>query len=205
MRLQGRLTEWNDERGFGFITPLDGSATVFAHVSAFPRQQRRPIETDLVTFIVEHDERGRRRAAGIQYLAPTCSRSATTLRSARSSSARFAAIAAVVFFGLLGAMGLIAPLAWILMLAYLAVSVVAFLSYRADKSAAQQSRRRTEEGALHLLSLMGGWPGALMAQQLYRHKTSKTSFQVTFWGTVILNVVSSTLLIAASIDITPPV
>ena len=46
----------------------------------------------------------------------------------------------------------------------------------------------TPEAALHLLSLCCGWPGALYAQQLLRHKTVKVSFRVGFWFTVVLNV-----------------
>jgi uncharacterized membrane protein YsdA (DUF1294 family) len=40
---------------------------------------------------------------------------------------------------------------------------------------------------LHLIALAGGWPGALLAQKVLRHKSSKQSFQVVFWVTVLLN------------------
>ncbi len=72
--------------------------------------------------------------------------------------------------------------------AYLGLSLVTFLIYFKDKSAAQKGRWRTPEATLHLLALIGGWPGALIAQRMFRHKTRKTSFQVVFWITVILNV-----------------
>ncbi len=71
MRQQGRLTEWNDDRGFGFITPLDGGSNVFAHISAFPHDKRRPIATDLLTYEIGHDEQGRARATNVDFLAPT--------------------------------------------------------------------------------------------------------------------------------------
>ncbi|PKO61660.1 MAG: DUF1294 domain-containing protein, partial [Betaproteobacteria bacterium HGW-Betaproteobacteria-17] len=48
-------------------------------------------------------------------------------------------------------------------------------------------RWRTQESTLHLFALAGGWPGALAAQKLLRHKSSKPSFQFVFWVTVILN------------------
>ena len=44
------------------------------------------------------------------------------------------------------------------------------------------------ESTLHLFDLLGGWPGALIAQQQFRHKTVKASFQAGFWMTVVLNV-----------------
>lgn len=74
--------------------------------------------------------------------------------------------------------------------AYLGLSLVTFLVYFKDKSAAKNGRWRTPEATLHLLALVGGWPGALIAQRTFRHKTKKTSFQVVFWITVVFNIVA---------------
>ena len=71
---------------------------------------------------------------------------------------------------------------------YLVASLVCFVAYAIDKSAAAQGRWRTSEGTLLALGLVGGWPGALVAQQVLRHKSSKASFRAAFWGTVLLNV-----------------
>ncbi|HPW85528.1 MAG TPA: DUF1294 domain-containing protein [Rhodoferax sp.] len=71
---------------------------------------------------------------------------------------------------------------------YATASVITFLVYAIDKSAARQRTWRTPERTLHLLALAGGWPGALLAQQLLRHKTAKLPFRITFWITVVLNV-----------------
>ncbi|MEG0182543.1 MAG: DUF1294 domain-containing protein [Stenotrophomonas sp.] len=71
---------------------------------------------------------------------------------------------------------------------YLAASAVAFLFYRHDKKAAQDGRQRTAEKTLQLLALIGGWPGALVAQSVLRHKNRKASFQAMFWGVVVVNV-----------------
>jgi uncharacterized membrane protein YsdA (DUF1294 family) len=65
--------------------------------------------------------------------------------------------------------------------------VVAFLIYGHDKSAAVRNAWRVQESTLHLFGLLGGWPGALAAQRLFRHKSSKASFQTTYWITVVLN------------------
>lgn len=68
MRQQGRVTEWNDNRGFGFVTPRGGGDRVFLHISEFPRGERRPMELDLVTYAVGQDDRGRRRAVQVLFL-----------------------------------------------------------------------------------------------------------------------------------------
>lgn len=73
-------------------------------------------------------------------------------------------------------------------LAYLGASVACFMAYAFDKSAARAGRWRTSEQTLLVLGLVGGWPGAIAAQQLLRHKTAKPSFQMVFWVTVLLNV-----------------
>jgi uncharacterized membrane protein YsdA (DUF1294 family) len=75
---------------------------------------------------------------------------------------------------------------WVLGLYFLA-SIASFIAYAFDKSAARNNQWRTQESTLHLFALVGGWPGALIAQRLLRHKTKKQSFQVVFWAIVALN------------------
>jgi len=75
---------------------------------------------------------------------------------------------------------------WILEF-YIAASLLTFIMYAVDKSAAQKNRWRTRERSLHALSLAGGWPGAILAQQKLRHKSKKRSFRIIFWVTVLLN------------------
>lgn len=72
---------------------------------------------------------------------------------------------------------------------YLFFSILTFFHYARDKSAAKAGRRRTSEQRLLMLGLLGGWPGALLAQLLLRHKTAKRSFQLRFWLSVAINVV----------------
>lgn len=75
------------------------------------------------------------------------------------------------------------------------MSVCTYGVYALDKNAARRGRPRIPERSLHLLALLGGWPGALIAQQTLRHKTRKTSFQIIFWLTVLLNL-AGLLLVA---------
>lgn len=72
-------------------------------------------------------------------------------------------------------------------LLYAGMSLLALALYGIDKSAARADRRRIPENTLHLVALLGGWPGALLAQGLFRHKSRKRAFQVVFWITVALN------------------
>lgn len=64
-------------------------------------------------------------------------------------------------------------------------SLSAFISQWFDKRRAEQSRWRVPENFLHLLELLGGWPGAFVAQRLFRHKTAKFSYQFVFWLIVV--------------------
>ncbi|WP_333608041.1 DUF1294 domain-containing protein [Arsukibacterium sp.] len=75
---------------------------------------------------------------------------------------------------------------WVLA-AYVGLSLITFISYAWDKRQAQAAGRRTPESTLHLMSLLGGWPGACLAQQHLRHKSQKTSFLRLFWCTLLLN------------------
>lgn len=89
---------------------------------------------------------------------------------------------------------------------YLVASLVASLAYWIDKRAAENGTWRIAESTLHLLALLCGWPGALLAQRALRHKTSKASFQRAFVATVLLNtagfiVFSSPHLSAAMLSI----
>lgn len=92
-----------------------------------------------------------------------------------------------LFFGLLIFASLLGKLpAWIPVV-YLVLSVITFFTYGLDKSASQSDSWRTSEKTLHILGIIGGWPGGLLAQQAFRHKTAKKRFQMVFWFIVIVN------------------
>jgi len=75
-----------------------------------------------------------------------------------------------------------------LLIYFLLITVITFLLYAYDKSAARKHRWRISENTLHLFALAGGWVGALIAQQFLRHKTVKQPFRFVFWCTVVINV-----------------
>lgn len=106
-------------------------------------------------------------------------------RNVRLSAAYLAIVAFVVLYTIVNATRPV-PV-WVAGL-YLSASVVCFIAYSVDKSRAEAGRYRVAENTLIILGIAGGWPGAILAQQLLRHKTRKTSFQVAFWFSVIVNV-----------------
>lgn len=179
-RKQGVLAEWNDDRGFGFIAPSAGGPRVFAHVSAFPRGQR-PVSGCKVSYVELRDERNRPRAWEVRYV--------TAPRAARASASVVPPALAIspLFFVLLVVLVVLDAMPTLLLASYGLLSAVAFLAFRADKSAAEQGRWRTPESTLHAIDLMGGWPGALVARHVFRHKTIKQPFRTIFWVTVIAN------------------
>ncbi|WP_417787859.1 DUF1294 domain-containing protein [Stutzerimonas xanthomarina] len=215
MESRGQLKSWNDQKGFGFIRPEQGSEEIFAHISAM-RGTRRPVQNDRVLYISERDEDGRLRAthirldAGLSLDEPAIRRKppAVAIQSAHNKSFQsrpnpkarprrneairwpLPKLFGLTLLSLLPALGLFRMAGhgsyWPLY-AYLLGSLLAFGLYVHDKRSALRSGWRTPEARLHLVELLGGWPGALVAQQALRHKTRKLSFQLVFWLIVIVH------------------
>lgn len=144
MRYRGRITEWKDDKGFGFVTPDGGIPRVFVHIKSFSNRRRRPLGNEAVSYELKSDGLAQG-FAGVFLLI----------------------VAAAVAAG---------KLPVLVLFVVLVASCVTFLAYVFDKAAAMRGRWRTHENTLHLLSLAGGWPGAMLAQRWARHKTQKRAF-----------------------------
>jgi uncharacterized membrane protein YsdA (DUF1294 family)/cold shock CspA family protein len=192
MRFEGTLTSWNDERGFGRIESSQGGEPIFVHVSAWPRGSGRPQLNQAVTFEVELGPKGKR-ARNVQISRTRLPANQTTRagRAQWGTATLFAIPAFLVVYVVVAAVWKL-PF-WVGGL-YLVLSLATFVAYAGDKSAASSGSWRTPESTLHGLALAGGWPGALLAQQLLRHKSTKQEFRQVFWGTVLLNVVGFVVL-----------
>src|SRR5262249_31075367 len=162
----GRITNWNPERGFGFVTPAEGGERVFLHITAISDRRCVPSEGGLVTYDLAYDERKRPRAINVKPSAAVRQRPQCTKPSRAGPVSLWVAS---LFMLLLIAETLAGSLPPVVMGAYSVLSIVTFVIYWDDKAAAQHGRWRTQESSLFLLGLAGGWPGAVVAQQVLRH------------------------------------
>ena len=185
MRYQGKIVRWDDAKGFGHIAWHGGGEPVFVHIKAFARGSRRPVIDDVVTYELGADERGRPRAERVEFPRKPAGRQPTPVAAGKPSA--FPLLLATAFVVLLTLAVLADRLPLIVLLVYAGMSFATFIAYGFDKAAAQAGDRRTPESTLQTMALLGGWPGAVLAQRLLRHKSRKASFQQAFWAAVVIN------------------
>jgi cold shock CspA family protein len=120
MRHQGQISEWDDERGFGFVRPREGTGRVFIHISAFPPGSRRPARGDMVRYGLAHDEHGRPRATNVTYISERAlAREWRRLSKGRSH----ATIIAATFLALVAAGVMAGLLHWAVLVFYALLGV----------------------------------------------------------------------------------
>ena len=190
MRYAGRISEWNDDKGFGFVVPNGGGDRAFVHIKEFQRGSRRPVDGDLISYVPVADERGRLQARQVRHAGAA---SAPKARPSRIPRAAIGVMALLAIGGCAVAGVIPGWLGW----TYGTASAVSWGAYLFDKQAAEHGRWRTQESTLHLFDLLGGWPGALVAQQQFRHKTVKQPFQFVFWMTVAANLAGAWWLLSS--------
>jgi len=187
----GKVSEWNDDRGFGFIAPLDGEpARVFFHVRDYRLEGRRPEPGELVKFSQHRQPDGKWRAHALHRAVPVSTRAKKTaaMRAPLRPEPAWPGMMAVLIYASVGAWAIHAGrLPFESVFAVLVLSAIAFIAYALDKHAAQTRRWRIPESTLHLLELAGGWPGAWIAQQSLRHKSRKPGYRLAFWMMVVVH------------------
>lgn len=196
MPFTGTIQSWQDDRGFGFIEPTQGGQEIFVHIKSFTsRSGSRPQVGQRVTFEVELNAQGKKRAKNVAVVSAAATSSSSSAaprrRPAADSPAQWGTASLFALPAFLLVYVAVAVIwrvpGWVAAL-YAGASVVCALVYAIDKSAAVAGRWRVSESTLHTLSLVGGWPGALVAQQVLRHKSNKAAFRAVFWLTVVANV-----------------
>ena len=117
---------------------------------------------------------------------------------ARARGVTSALVTAGGFFALLVALVVLERAPAAVLVPYVVLSALELALYRSDKSAAQRGAWRVPEANLHLVALLGGWPGALVARRAFRHKTTKQPFRTVFWVTVLVNCAALAWLVVAA-------
>jgi uncharacterized membrane protein YsdA (DUF1294 family)/cold shock CspA family protein len=176
MAEKGTIKTWNDNRGFGFITPDSGGEQIFVHIKDFSKYYKRPKINLEVTYTVSKDNRGRKRAINVE-----------TEYGQREINLSLPIIVSTTFIFIVVLSVLIHKIPLLVLGIYVVASLITYALYAKDKSAAQDGTWRTPESTLHFFSLIGGWPGALIAQSKLRHKSKKISFRIFYWVTVMAN------------------
>lgn len=194
MRAQGTVVKWDEGKAFGFITPSDGSTDLFVHAEFFVHQGRRPQVGDTLSFDIATNAEGKRRAERVLFAGERDPRRWDRLLDTLYS------LVAIAFLGGVGALVSTKKLDPAFLFLYIGISLLTFLLYWRDKVKANRDEWRIAEQTLHGFSLLGGWPGALMAQRLLHHKSRKRSFQLVFIATVILNLALVSWYTLAGVD-----
>lgn len=179
MAQQGELIEWNDERGFGFIRPDDGSPRLFVHISQIARIATRPRTGDRVSYAVGPGRDGKSAAIGVTIAGANPLKGRSLARGVEVAAPRHNRIRPYIGLALLALLlsgWLAGSISVVLVALYLVLGLASAWLYYSDKQSAQAGEWRTSEAMLHGLDLALGIIGGLLAQQLFRHKTAKPGF-----------------------------
>lgn len=170
-----KVSKWNSEKGYGWLQ-YQGKE-VFLHIRDFDAGGREPGIGETVRFNMGQDDQGRPCATNAVSLRPRWLRMPS--RSILGLSALLILPVLALYhqhFSTLG-IGLYGA----------CLSLVTYATYAIDKRRAQSDAWRIPELYLHGLEMIGGWPGAWMAQRRLRHKSSKLSYQIKFWLIICLH------------------
>lgn len=211
IRRKGKIIKWNDDKGFGFILPTDSNSkkNVFVHIKSFSDKSVRPAEGQDVTYTIQKNDDGRDSAIKVSRSTDNLVRNKTSnhrkknikptykrinsdntqldLKPVQSISS-FYTIIILSFVAFLLHFTIEGKLPPFIIVIYILMGIMTYFIYSEDKDMAINNERRTSEQKLLTLSFFGGWIGALIAQQKFRHKTKKISFQKSFWTAVFFNV-----------------
>ncbi|WP_300464889.1 DUF1294 domain-containing protein [Desulfobacula sp.] len=166
---KGTLISWNNDKGYGFIRPYNNTKDIFFHVKSLPHYQRRPKVKDVLMYEVGIDEKQQHYAHSVK------------IKGIAWSYFTIIWPSMTLLFGLYVYFVLQQKLSFHPLAIYAGMSLLTIRAYSRDKRAARLGTWRTSELRLHIFEMLGGWPGALLAQRCYRHKSRKIKYQIIFW------------------------
>lgn len=174
-----RIIRWDRKKGYGFLQL--GDKEVFLHHRTFLEHFKKPEVGDRIRFTLGRDQKGR-----------SCAQNAVhDSRVAGVSVGSFYGFAALLALPI-SALGkfspdLGSPVVGRIAAYLLIVNTITFWVYASDKRRARISAWRTPEIHMHLLELLGGWPGAFFAQRRFNHKRTKGIYQTVYWTIVLFH------------------
>ena len=170
--LTAKIVEWDRRRGYGFLQV--GKQRVFLHRHDFVEHHKQPAVGDTVRFMLGKNAKGR-----------TCATNAVHVNDGgRITVLNVLMMVSLLVLPVIALQRRGADFRWVSVYV-LVLAVLAYGAYALDKRRARAKEWRLSETGLHLLELLGGWPGAFLAQRRLRHKCSKGSYQVVFWLIVL--------------------
>lgn len=188
---RGRILQWDAAKGLGFIAPDQGGSRLLLRRADLAGRLRftAPRLGEAVRFQRAPAGPGRERAVQVHPVQARVAATATPAATPRQlASTRLLVIP--LFALVLGGIHLAWPLPRPVPLLYSALSMALFMVYGIDKWSAKRGAGRVPELTLHLLALLGGWPGALLGQQVFSHKISKPAFLRWTWAMVCFNLLA---------------
>jgi uncharacterized membrane protein YsdA (DUF1294 family)/cold shock CspA family protein len=167
-----KIVEWDDEKGYGFLQV--GQGRVFLHRRDFAEHHKRPAVGDVIRFTGGFDAKGR-----------SCAKNAVHVNDGGHITLLSILVLACLLVLPVIALHRHGVFFWWGGAYALGIGLFSYGCYSMDKQWAREKAERIPERGLHLTELLGGWPGAFLAQRRLRHKVSKRGYQVEFWLIVL--------------------
>ena len=195
-RYQGRLIEWHDEQGYGFIQGISDPKhqRVFLHISAFERSGPRPIEGCVLEYELGIDDQSRPQARNVRYVKAkqVFSHNPNSQPFSSASKKRFAwhpmYLAMLVYWVVLFVTAAYGQLPPFTLLVIMLVNSYCYWIFYQDKKAAMQGDQRISEQHLLLMCALGGWTAAWFAMKHFHHKTQKQPFKKYYYLSIVAHI-----------------
>lgn len=177
---EGTLVFWNDEKGFGFVRPAEGGEDYFVHISVFDKQlPRRPEIADRVLYREATDKPGKKRLAYAALKGVVMGQGSVRGILTKSRPPQMSLLICIPLI-------LSSYIIWrfnnpLPLMSYVFLSILTIILYGYDKRHAITGEWRIPEVYMHALEIMGGWPGSLIAQIDFSHKTRKSPYRRRLW------------------------
>ncbi|MEF1291723.1 DUF1294 domain-containing protein [Vibrio sp. M260118] len=172
MSIQGTVVQWDQNKGYGYISVDDQDTRIRFHISDLANASQTPSISEPVVFRLGTSSDGAMRAIEVE----------------RPVVFNFSLAIAIWFSSALIASVFLLDYPLIACVFYFALSTVTYTVYAFDKDAKQTGSWRIPEITFHVLNLAGGWVGALFAQSIMHHKYHDIGFKFLFWTTLVLNI-----------------